>query len=115
MPAFSVLLGRVMDTIGDPAAGGLAALDRAALWFLHLGAAAGAAALAEAAAWGCAGVRAGRAARVAFLAAALAKPMAFHEGAPCVAASPAVAEAPDAKGQRKSAVEVAAHESSTGA
>jgi len=80
MPAFSIVLGRVMDTVGDPASGGLPALDKAALWFLYLGAAAGVAALCEAAAWGCAGVRAGRAARVHFLEAALAKPMAFHEG-----------------------------------
>jgi hypothetical protein len=78
MPAFSVLLGRVMDAIGDPTTA--ITLDTAALWFLYLGAVAGAAAYAEAAAWGCAGVRAGRAARVRFLEAALAKPMAFHEG-----------------------------------
>ena len=86
MPAFSILLGRVMDTIGDPTSKG--SLDTAALWFLYLGAAAGAAAYAEAAAWGCAGVRAGKAARVRFLEAALAKPMAFHEGVIVSSAAP---------------------------
>jgi ABC-type multidrug transport system fused ATPase/permease subunit len=112
MPAFSILLGRTLNTIGDPGSGGLAALDKAATWLLYLGAASGLAAYADAAAWGCAGVRAGRAARVRFLEAALAKPMAFHDGvlavtAP-VAAKPAVTGGgEEGDGKKKKGVVVA--------
>jgi len=111
MPAFSVLLGRVMDAIGDPTTS--ITLDTAALWFLYLGAVAGAAAYTEAAAWGCAGVRAGRAARVRFLEAALAKPMAFHEGVMSDGPPPPAAAGDKAAGKGGAVVAVSASVATT--